>query len=308
MIVPIVTMFPFGRIVLYFVQGERNALIDTGMNVTPERDITPVLESLGLSLADIHLILNSHGHFDHTGGDHAVKSAGNARILIHREEATMVSDRKRYLEDFFAPMVKGVLGEEHLEMDWGNFVQLAGPETSVDGFLEDNDLIDLGGECQLRVLHLPGHTAGSLGFYWEREGILFSGDSLPGLHDGSGGLPILMDLEAYKHSVKRVSELPVRQILMSHDYRGISLRPANIRQGEEVKRHLQDCYEVADRLSEAISAIPEVSLEEPVIRVYDQVVARLPERMGFKKLEELPVMALSAEVILFTRRRMKQNP
>lgn len=308
MIHEIITMFPHGRIALYLVQGERNALIDTGMNITPERDITPVLASLGLSLADIHLILNSHGHFDHTGGDHAVKSAGNARILIHRDEATMVSDHKRYLEDFFAPMVKGVLGEEYLEMDWGNFVQLAGPETSVDGFLQDNDLIDLGGECQLRVLHLPGHTAGSLGFYWEREGILFSGDSLSGLHDRSGGLPILMDLEAYKDSVKRVSEMPVRQILMSHDYRGVSLPPANIRQGEEVKRHLRDCYEVADRLSEAISTIPEVNLDEPVIRVYDQVVARLPEKMGFKKLDELSVPALSAEVILFTRRRMKQNP
>ena len=69
-------------------------------------------------------------------------------------------------------MVKGVLGEEHLETDWGNFVGIAGPETSVDGFLEDNDIIDLGASCELRVLHLPGHTAGSLGFYWEKEGIL----------------------------------------------------------------------------------------------------------------------------------------
>jgi hydroxyacylglutathione hydrolase len=302
----IVSLFPHGRIVLYLVRGERNALVDTGMMITPEQDIAPVLESLGLTLADIHLILNTHGHFDHTGGDYAVKSAGNARILIHTEEASMVSNRKRYLDDFFAPMVKGVLGEEHLEMDWGNFVQLAGPETSVDGFLEDNEVIDLGAGCELRVLHLPGHTAGSLGFYWEKEGILFSGDSLSGLHDAAGGLPILMDLEAYKNAVKRVGELPIRYLLMSHDYRGISLPPANIRRHEEVKRHIEDCSDVADRLSEAIRAIPVVNMDEPVIKVYDEVVARLPQKMGFKKLDGLSVPALSAEVILFTRRRMNE--
>ncbi len=306
-ITEISTGFPHGRIFLYLIRGDRNTLVDTGMHVTPERDIAPVLASFGLSLSDIHLILNTHGHFDHTGGNHAVKKAGNARILIHKDEAPMVNHRKRYLDDFFAPMVKGVLGEEHLEMDWGNFVGIAGPETSVDGFLEDNDKIDLGPGCELRVLHLPGHTSGSLGFYWEKEGILFSGDSLSGLHDAGGGLPILMDLDAYQASVKRVCELPVSQILMAHDYRGLSLQPSNVRQGGEVNLHLQDCMDVAQSLFEAISAVPAINLNEPVIRSYDQVIARLPKNMGFKKLEETFVPALSAEVILFTRQRKGEH-
>ncbi len=306
-ITEISTLFPNGRILLYLIRGERNALIDTGTRETPGRDIAPVLASFGLSLADIHLILNTHGHFDHTGGNYAVKDAGDARILIHRDEALMVCDRKQYLDGFFAPMVKGVLGEEHLEMDWGNFVGIAGPETSVDGFLEDKDIIDLGAGCELQALHLPGHTVGSLGFYWEKEGILFSGDSLSGLHDAGGGLPILMDLDAYRTSIKRVHGLPVKRILMAHDYRGVSLPPSHIRQGGDVKLHLQDCMDVADSLSEAIRAVPAVNLDEPVIRVYDQVIARLPQKMGFKKREETFVPALSAEVILFTRRRMRES-
>lgn len=303
-IVEIFTRFPHGRIALYLVRSERNALIDTGLMVTPERDVAPALAPLGLTLRDIDVVLNTHGHFDHTGGDHAVKSAGRAKILIHREEASMVSDRGRYLDDLFAPMVEGVFGKGYLEQDWGDFVQLAGPETAVDGFLEDNDVIDLGAGCRLRVLHLPGHTAGSLGFLWEKEGVLFSGDSLSGLHDAAGGLPIIVDLQAYRESVKRVRELPVRRLLMSHDYRGTSLPPLYKRQGEEVKLHLQDCLDVADRLSDAIGAMPPAAMDEPAIRVYDEVIARLPQGMGFRKLEESRVPALSAAVIFFTLRRL----
>ena len=56
----IISPFPQGRIVLYLIRGERNAIIDTGTNITPEKDIAPILESMGLTLADIHLILNIH--------------------------------------------------------------------------------------------------------------------------------------------------------------------------------------------------------------------------------------------------------
>ena len=300
----IVSLFPHGRIVLYLLRGQRNALIDTGMMITPKRDIAPALKSLGLTLRDIHLILNTHGHFDHTGGDYAVKTAGDAQLLIHKQEASQVSDRKRYLDDFFAPMTEGVLGKEHIEREWMDFAQIAGPETSVDGMLEGDEVIDLGAGCELRVLHLPGHTPGSLGFYWEKEGVLFSGDSLSGLHDVSGSFPIITDLEAYKNSVKRVSELPINYMMTSHDYRGISLPASNVRRHSEVGTFLQDCSEVADRLSEAIRAVPVVNTDEPIIKVYDQVVAGLPPKMGFKNLARLSLPLFSAMVILFARRQM----
>ena len=77
-ITEISTRFPHGRILLYLIRGDRNALIDTGMHVTPERDIAPVLASFGLSLSEIHLILNTHGHFDQTGGNYVVKNTADA--------------------------------------------------------------------------------------------------------------------------------------------------------------------------------------------------------------------------------------
>ena len=125
----IISPFPQGRIVLYLIRGERNAIIDTGTNITPEKDIAPILESMGLTLADIHLILNTHGHFDHTGGNHVIKNSGNAEIFIHKEDEAMVSEHERYFNEFFAPTAEKVLGKEYIKKEWEGFSQMAGPET-----------------------------------------------------------------------------------------------------------------------------------------------------------------------------------
>ena len=292
-ITEIVSPFPQGRIVLYLIQGERNAIIDTGTKTTPAKDIAPVLGSMGMTLEDIHLVLNTHGHFDHTGGNYAIKSFGNTEICVHRKDAGMIVDRERYMKEFFAPAAEKIVGKDLMEREWEGFSEMAGPKTGVDRFLEDNDTIDLGAGCVLRVIELPGHTAGSLGFYWEEEGILFSGDSLPGLHDMSGALPILADLDGYIESLDHLSRLPVRDILKAHDFRGIHTPPFSRKRGRgEVKQYLQDCYEVANRLDEAIKALTEVDMEESHIGLYDRIIDLLPKNMNFKYTNELDVPTL----------------
>jgi glyoxylase-like metal-dependent hydrolase (beta-lactamase superfamily II) len=294
------------QVVLYLIQGERNAIIDTGLSTAPENDIVPALEPLGLNLADIHLILHTHGHVDHTGGDSYMKRAGNAQIFIHRDEASQLNDRKRYFDEFFAPMVERILGKEHIAKEWAQYTESAGAEVAVDGHLKDNDIINLGEGCQLRVLHLPGHTPGSIGFYWEEEGILFSGDALPGLHDDGGGLPILTDLEAYNTSLARLERLPIKYLLLSHDHRGLSSPPFHIKQGEVVKNHLQDCYEVANQIAEAARAVGPPTAGKPIMSIYDQVVARLSPKMGFKPSGEIGMTLFSAMTILFTLYPMRK--
>jgi glyoxylase-like metal-dependent hydrolase (beta-lactamase superfamily II) len=56
--------------------------------------------------------------------------------------------------------------------------------------LQDGDELDLGRALVLRVLHTPGHTPGSISLYWEREGILFTGDSLQGRGSRPGWMPL----------------------------------------------------------------------------------------------------------------------
>ena len=79
--------------------------------------------------------------------------------------------------------------------------------------LDDGDTIDLGDRV-FRVLHLPGHSPGSLGLYDEADGLLFSGDAVPddALYDS---LPD-SDRQAYRATMARLAALPVRIVHGGH--------------------------------------------------------------------------------------------
>lgn len=79
--------------------------------------------------------------------------------------------------------------------------------------LQDSEVIDLG-ERQVRVIFLPGHTMGSVVFFDEQTGTLFSGDNI------SNSLWIQFDQSenVYKFAeyLKEVQKLPIQKIVSSH--------------------------------------------------------------------------------------------
>jgi glyoxylase-like metal-dependent hydrolase (beta-lactamase superfamily II) len=80
--------------------------------------------------------------------------------------------------------------------------------------LDEGDVVDLG-DRHFEVLHLPGHSPGSLGLWEQASGILFSGDAI---YDG----PLLDDLpdsdvSDYVRTMHRLRELPVRVVHGGHD-------------------------------------------------------------------------------------------
>jgi glyoxylase-like metal-dependent hydrolase (beta-lactamase superfamily II) len=89
--------------------------------------------------------------------------------------------------------------------------------------LEEGDQIDLGDRC-FTVLHLPGHSPGSIGLYDEHNGILFSGDVV---YDG----PLIDDIvgcniENYLQTMHRLCTLDVRIVHPGHgdDFDQIRMR------------------------------------------------------------------------------------
>jgi glyoxylase-like metal-dependent hydrolase (beta-lactamase superfamily II) len=80
--------------------------------------------------------------------------------------------------------------------------------------LEEGEIIDLG-DRNFEVLHLPGHTPGSIGLYERASETLFSGDAI---YDG----PLVdmlpeSDIVAYAKTLKRLRELPVRAVHGGHE-------------------------------------------------------------------------------------------
>jgi glyoxylase-like metal-dependent hydrolase (beta-lactamase superfamily II) len=80
--------------------------------------------------------------------------------------------------------------------------------------LADGDVVDLGDRA-FEVLHLPGHSPGSIGLWDAASGVLFSGDAV---YDG----PLLdgfsdSDVSAYGATMERLRDLPVEVVHGGHE-------------------------------------------------------------------------------------------
>jgi glyoxylase-like metal-dependent hydrolase (beta-lactamase superfamily II) len=287
------------KVEAYLLRGKVNAVVDTGPPQASPNTMAAVLGSARLTIGDIGLILHTHGHLDHTGGDAIIKATTPARLLLHKEDALFLEDHQRCFDQFSAPFIKALGREQHLEEERALFLEEAKAEIAVDRKLEDNDLIDLGDGVELKVVHLPGHTPGSVGFYWEREGALFAGDSVSGLHSPGGSLPIIYDFAAYEKSIERLLVMEVRSLFCSHHYRGIRLASSPIRRGKEVREFLYDSREAARRIYDAVGRQVSGGRDRSLPEITDGVIAALPEEMGFKPIAELRSSLFSARTVFW---------
>ncbi len=122
--------------------------------IDPGDEVDRILIKLGESNLNVKYILNTHGHFDHVGGNKRLKEVTGADLMIHRDDVHM-------LEQLMATASSFGLSAENSP----------GP----DQFLEDGQTITLG-DITLKVIHTPGHSPGGVSFHTDKA--LFVGDTL----------------------------------------------------------------------------------------------------------------------------------
>jgi len=145
------------------VEGDKAVLIDTGLFGTCGQ-IRRRLGRLGLKPDCVKAVLLTHGHLDHAGNAAPIKQWTGATIHAHPAEQAHLDGRFPY---------QGINRWCGRLERLGRVVSRYRP-VAIDVPLADGDLLPFWGG--LRVIHLPGHTAGHCGFFSERSGILFSGD------------------------------------------------------------------------------------------------------------------------------------
>jgi glyoxylase-like metal-dependent hydrolase (beta-lactamase superfamily II) len=127
-----------------------------GIVVDPGGDVELIARLVQQHGLKIHTIINTHGHFDHIGGNQQALTLFGARLLIHQADAPMLSKSAEVARKY------GLQGENSPE---------------ADAFLVDG-LEVFFGECRLKVLYTPGHTIGGCCLYFEAEGKVITGDTL----------------------------------------------------------------------------------------------------------------------------------
>jgi glyoxylase-like metal-dependent hydrolase (beta-lactamase superfamily II) len=202
---------------IWHVRGrDRDLLIDTGFGVASLRDAAIHLFDKPLSA------VATHSHVDHVGSLHEFSDR-----IIHREEAESVAvvsenfslSREGHSADVIASFERAgyevgpifITAVPHVGFNLDEFSRRAAPATRT---VDEGDVIDLGDRV-FEVLHLPGHSPGSIGLWEASTATLFSGDAI---YDG----PLLdelpgSDIAVYMKTMRRLEALAARVVHAGHD-------------------------------------------------------------------------------------------
>lgn len=242
-----------GHTELYLIEGEELVLIDTGCANCPADFVLPALAELGRSPRDVPVIINTHGHFDHAGGNADFVAASGAQVWLSAADAPVAEDLELQFRTYFAQNDTLVGREDRLAASKDDLYRQTKP-TKVDRLLREGEVLDLGRGVQLRVVATPGHTVGSLSLFWEREGLLFSGDALPGRGSRPGSFPLLYVPAAYEKTLDTVAGLDARLLCLSHHYRTLSLTTESVKYGEAGKAYVGECRQIFRLIARAVRA------------------------------------------------------
>ena len=140
----------FGADIIYLVKGEKSAaVIDTGSGFGNLKKVIETLTDLP------YVVLNTHGHLDHVGGNHEFgKAYLSEKDFKMADTEKLRSGWKKYVEK--TKKEPGFYGTEYIieGREPGDFQMLP---------LSEHQIFDLGGRS-LEVLFTPGHTPGSVVF------------------------------------------------------------------------------------------------------------------------------------------------
>ena len=141
----------------FVLASEEPVLIDTGY-VADFGETEKLINNLGVRFSDVRLIINTHCHCDHVGGNKAVQEVSGCAVAMHRIGKHFIDTRD----------------------DWATWWRYYGQRAEFfdcTQALEDGDVIPVGPH-DFRVIHTPGHSADCIVLYNRREKVLISSDSL----------------------------------------------------------------------------------------------------------------------------------
>jgi glyoxylase-like metal-dependent hydrolase (beta-lactamase superfamily II) len=175
----------------YVIKGSPGIIIDVGNRDYVEERVSAMHKD-GIAPADIGLIVNTHLHIDHCGGNEAFKVLSGAKIALHPIQK----------QNYHLVVVDGA---RLFGMEPGEFRE--------DYIMEENALKS--GDIEIELIPCPGHSPDCVCLYIKKEKVLICGDVLFEANTGRVDLPGGNGDDLEK-SIESLAQLDIEYLLPGH--------------------------------------------------------------------------------------------
>lgn len=184
--------------------GTDLTLIDAG-DIDSAAAIEDAIRTLGLDPAGIRRIVITHGHRDHYGAAQELADRHGAEIIAHALDAPAVRGER--------PVPEPDLLDWELPLWEHGLTVPEAPPTRVDREVTGGEVLPFGGGA--RVVHAPGHTAGSIAIHLPLQGVLFTGDTVASVERVMLGV-FNVDRAEAAATFRRLAALAPRTVCVGH--------------------------------------------------------------------------------------------
>ena len=185
--------------------GNALTLIDT-MYDDDAHHVLAELATIGRKPTDLKHVILTHAHKSHLGGLAAIKQASSATVYSHDWEVDIIAGRREATR--VSPIPRRPLAVYKLQLGLALGLGKHKP-CEVDRRLKAGDRMG-----PLEVVETPGHTPGSLSFWWRERRALFAGDVIATWPEFAAGWPgLTLDNNRNLRSVQQLTDFGNAEIL-----------------------------------------------------------------------------------------------
>jgi glyoxylase-like metal-dependent hydrolase (beta-lactamase superfamily II) len=141
----------------FVYRSDSPVLIDTGY-ISGFDETEELITQLGVKLPDVSLIISTHTHCDHIGGNNRIQEKSGCDIALHKIGKYFIDSRDDW-------------------STWWRYYRQEAEFFKCTRSLEDGEIISLGPH-EFQVLYTPGHASDGIVLYNQQEKILISADTL----------------------------------------------------------------------------------------------------------------------------------
>ncbi|CAB1063065.1 hypothetical protein D1BOALGB6SA_7848 [Olavius sp. associated proteobacterium Delta 1] len=196
-------------------------LIDTGY-IADFSETEKLITNLGVNLPDVSLIISTHTHCDHIGGNHIIQQKSGCEIALHEVGRHFIDTQD----------------------DWSTWWRYYNQEAdffTVTQTLQDGQMIAIGPH-EFQVIYTPGHASDGIILYNSREKILISSDTL--WENDSAVMTLRVEgsraLFNMRESIERLESLDVKRIYPGHGRPFSDMKSAIAKSKEKLERYIRD--------------------------------------------------------------------